>query len=289
MTNTLSPNSAYFERLQLDTVDLVELIDLELPGGGGNWHFTTANDFITYTLSGALTKYVPFAGGTPTGVQQDNSLGVAVIDFVLQNSITAISDMVDNSDFALARLKIGRVFASTPDLGRMEIYNGQVGDFGFDRIQLRGQARNLWKSLNVQWPYFLYQDTCAWRFGSQGCGVDASLYAVNINTISVNSSSTIDLVFPAGTLTNSFASGRFDFGRLIVTGGVNSGSQRTIRQHTGDKLSLSYDLPSSDVTSISFEIRPGCRKRIVQDCKSIYNNETNFNGYWGIPVQEKAY
>lgn len=286
---SLSPNSSFFQRLQADEIDLVEMIDLELPGGGGNFHFTTANDEVWFTLSGSLTKYIPFAGGTPSGVQQDNSLGVSVIDFVMQNSIVAVSDMVDNSDFALARLKVGRVFISTPDLGRMEIYNGQVGDFGYDRVQLRGQARNLWKSLNVQWPYFLYQDTCAWRFGSQGCGVDTSSYAVQINTLSVNSSTTIDLYFPAGTITNSFANGRFDFGRLMVTGGVNSGAQRTIRAHSGDHLALSYDLPSADVTGISFEIRPGCRKRIVQDCKSLYNNEKNFNGYWGIPVQEKAY
>lgn len=286
---TTSPNSAFFKRLQHDDIDIVELIDLELPGGGGKFHFTTCNQPVTYTLSGAATSYIPFAGGTPTGVQQDNSLGVSVIDFVMQNSIVAVSDMVDNSDFALARLKIGRVFISTPDLGRMEIYNGQIGDFAYDRIQLRGQARNLWKSLSVQWPYFLYQDTCAWRFGSQGCGVNASSYTVAINTLSVNSSTTIDLQFPAGTLTNSYADGRFDFGRLLITGGVNSGSERTIRSHVADKLSLSYDLPNADVTSISFQITPGCRKRIVQDCKSLYNNEINFNGYWGIPVQEDAF
>lgn len=286
---TLAPNTAFYQRLQLDTLDIVEVIDLDLPGSGGSFHFTTANEQITYTLSGAPTKYLPFAGGTPTGVQQDNSLGVSVIDFVMQNSLVAVSQMVDNNDFALARLKIGRVFASTPNLGRMEIYNGQVGDWSYDRIQLKGQGRNLWKSLNVQWPYYLYQDTCAWRFGSKGCGVNANSYSTVINTISVNSSTTIDLFFPAGTLTNSFANGRFDFGRLIVTGGVNSGSQRTIRTHSGDYLGLSYDLASADVTSISFVIQPGCRKKIVDDCKSIYNNEKNFNGYWGIPVQEDAY
>jgi len=289
MAGTMSPNSAFFARLQEPTLDIVELIDIELPGAGGAWHFTTANQEITYTLSGTATKYQLFAGGTPTGVQQDNALGVSVIDFVMQNSITAITEMVENNDFALARIKIGRVFISTPDLGRMEIYNGQVGDFAYDRIQLRGQARNLWKSLNVQWPYYLYQDTCAWRFGSQWCGINASSFAVNINTIDVASSTTIDLLFPAGTLSNSYANGRFDFGRLIVTGGVSSGSQRTIRAHSGDLLSLSYDLPSSDVTGISFEIRPGCRKRIVEDCKSLYNNDKNFLGFWGIPVQEKAY
>jgi uncharacterized phage protein (TIGR02218 family) len=286
---TSSPNSAFFQRLQMDEVDLVEIIDLELPGGGGSWHFTTANDAVTYTLSGAPTKYIPFAGGTPTGVQQDSALGVSVIDFVMQNSITAISEMVANSDFSLTRLKIGRVFISTPDLGRMEVYNGQVGDFSYDRIQLKGQARNLWKSLNVEWPYYNYQDTCAWRFGSAGCGVDTTSLAVAINTLSVNSSTTIELRFPAGTLTNSYASGRFDFGRIMVTGGVNSGSERTIRAHDGDNLSLSYDLPNADFTGITFSIKPGCRKRIVEDCTSLYNNAANALAFWGIPVQEKAY
>lgn len=284
-----APNSAFMARLQLDDIDIVEIIDLELPGGGGMFHFTTCNQPVMYTLSGAATSYVPFAGGTPTGVQQDNALGVSVIDFVLQNSITAVSDMVDNSDFAIARLKIGRVFSSTPDLGRMEMYNGQVGDFSYDRIALKGQARNIWKSLNVQWPYYLYQDTCGWRFGSAGCGINTQSLGVTINSLIVNSSTTIDLQFPAGTLTNSFASGRFDFGRITVTGGVNSGAIRTIRSHVGDHVSLSYDLANADVTSISFVILPGCRKRIVEDCHSIYNNAKNAIAYWSIPVQEKAF
>lgn len=289
MSISTSPNSIFFTRLQGDNIDIVEIIDLELPGGGGDFHFTTCNQPVTFTLSGALTTYIPFAGGTPHGVQQDNNLGVSVIDFVMQNTITAVSDMLKNSDFTNARLKIGRVFSGTPDLGRMEIYNGQVGDFAFDRIQMRGQARNLWKSLNVHWPYYLYQDTCAWRFGSAGCGVNASSYDVAVNTINVSSSTTIDIVFPAGTLTNSFPTGRFDFGRLMVTGGVNSGAVRTIRTHSGDGLSLSYDLPSADVTSIAFVIRPGCRKRIVADCTSIYNNAKNALAFWTIPIQEKAY
>lgn len=286
---TISPNSAFFAKLQKGDVDIIEIIDLELPGGGGKFHFTTANQPITYTLSGAPTTYAPFAGGTPTGVQQDNALGVSVVDFVMQNTISMVSNMVDNSDFAQAALKIGRVFISTPDLGRMEIYNGQIGDFSFDRIQLHGQARNLWKSLSVSWPYYLYGDTCGWRFGSAGCGINASSFNVSINTIDAANSTTIDIHFPAGTLTNTYATGRFDFGRLTVTGGVNSGAIRTIRAHSGDILSLSYDLPSADVTSIAFVIQPGCRKRIVTDCHSIYNNTKNALSFWTIPIQEKAF
>lgn len=289
MPATRAPNDAYFARLQADFIDLTELIDLELPGGGGKWHFTTSNHPVTFTLSGVPTEYIPFAGGTPTGVHEDNSLGVTVIDFVMQNSIAAISDMVDNSDFSNAGLKIGRVFISTPDLGRMSLYDGQIGDFGFDRIQLRGQARNLWKSLSVNWPYYQYQDTCSWRFGSAGCGVNASSYNVNVGTLSINSSTTIDLRFPTGTLSNSFPDGRFDFGRITVTNGVNSGSIRTIRAHTGDMVSLSYDLPNADFTAMQFVIQPGCRKRIVEDCNSLYNNTKNALAFWGIPLQEQAF
>lgn len=289
MPGTKSPSSAFYARLQWENIDIVELIDLELPGAGGKFHFTTANQPVTFTLSGAPTTYNPFAGGTPTGVQEDNTLGVAVIDFVMQNSIASVADMIDNADFAIAALKIGRVFASTPDLGRMDIYDGQIGDFSFDRVQLRGQARNLWKSLSVQWPYYMYQDTCGWRFGSAGCGVNASSYNVNINTLSINSSTTVDLIFPAGTISNSYANGRFDFGRLTVSNGVNSGSMRTIRAHSGDMLSLSYDLPNANFTGIQFVIQPGCRKRVVADCKSLYNNDKNALAFPGIPVQEQAF
>jgi hypothetical protein len=206
-----------------------------------------------------------------------NNLQVAAVNFVLQNSGASIQNLIEN-DFATGLLKVGRVFASTPDLGRMEVYNGQVGDFSYNRTQITGQARNIWKSLSIQWPYYTYRDTCVWRFGSAGCGFNTSSITLAVNSVNVGSSDTTDILLPTGTL-SLYTAGRFDFGRCTVTAGVNSGMVRTIRVQTGDLITLGQPLASSDLTGIKLSIFPGCRKRLIDDCKSLYNNDKNFMGW----------
>jgi uncharacterized phage protein (TIGR02218 family) len=273
----VSPNSAYFTRLQGDTVDLTELIDFELPGGT-SFRWTTSNHEITYTLSGVLTNYKTFPGMTPGGLQQSNNMQVAAVNFIMQNTGSAIRDLLLN-DFAQARIKVGRVFISTPDLGRMEVYNGQVGDFTYNRTQVTGQARNIWKSLNIQWPYYTYMNNCVWRFGSVGCGMNTTSLTVAITSVNVGSSTQLAILCASGMITRSYANDRFDFGRLTVTAGVNSGIVRTIRQHSGDLITLANALPFPDFTGIQLAVFPGCRKRVLEDCKSLYNNDKNFMGF----------
>jgi uncharacterized phage protein (TIGR02218 family) len=263
--------------------DLTELIDLEFQNGYSR-RWTTTNQQITYTLSGTSTKYDPFPGMSPGGLEISNNLQVAVVDFVMQNTGSMIAGLIEN-DFSLARLKVGRVFVGTPNLGRMEIYNGQIGDFTYNRIQLKGQARNIWKSLSIQFPYYQYQDTCVWRFGSTNCGVTASSFSVSISSVLVSSSSVLAITAASGTISQSYAAGRFDFGRVIGSVGANSGFLRTIRVHTGDLLTLGNGFPFAISSGDQFIIQPGCRKRAMDDCKSIYNNDKNFFGFpWIIPT-----
>jgi uncharacterized phage protein (TIGR02218 family) len=282
-------NSAYFTKLQADGLQIVELIDLETRNQSFRW--TTANGPITYTLSGAATVYQPFPGGTPRGVEESSDLGVSVIDFVLANTGDVFRKLMESDDLAAAVLKVGRVFADTPDLGRMEIFNGTIGDYSYDRNVVRGQARNIWKSASPRWPYLNYHDKCAWRFGSTGCGFNtASITLVlPVNSIEVGSCTTISILVKSGTLSASYANGRFDFGRLTVTDGVNSGHIRTIRTHTADLLSLSHPLPVNSFAFMAVSIFPGCKKRLIDDCKSLYNNDTNFLGFPWIPIQETAF
>lgn len=281
-------SSAFWLRLQQTNVELAELIDFGLPDGT-QYHWTTANAPLTYTLSGAATQYIPFPGQPGSGIQGDISLGVSVIDFTLANSGAPIQGQLLSSDFALASVKVGRVFTDTPDLGRLEIYNGKTGDYSYDRLELMGQARNIWKSLNVQWPYYSYQDKCAWRFGSAGCGFNTASITVAINSINVGSSTTLALLVASGYLVQSYANNRFIFGRATITGGTNSGAIRSIMAHTGDLLTLSNVLSNPDLTGLTLSIYPGCNKRFVDDCTSLYNNSKNFFGFPKIPTQEKAF
>jgi uncharacterized phage protein (TIGR02218 family) len=207
----------------------------------------------------------------------------------MANSGAVLQQQLLTADFQIAALKIGQVFTDTPDLGRMDIYNGKMGDFSYTRHDITGQARNLWKSLNVQWPYYTYQDKCAWRFGSAGCGFNTASITIAINTINVGSSTSINLLLNSGTLSSSYTNGRFNYGRVTVTAGVNAGMIRTIRTHTGDLLFLGQALPNGDLTGIQLSIFPGCNKRLLEDCHSLYNNDANFLGFPWINTFESAY
>lgn len=286
---TRDVSSAFYERLQWDGLNLATLIDLEATGQ--SFHWTSANDEMFYTLSGTLTKYDPFPGQTLKGLKQTNDLSVSVIDFVAANTGDLFSALMDTSDLDFADIKIGRVFIDTPDLGRMETYQGRLGDYSYDRASIAGSARNRWNSARVKWPYYNYQDNCAWRFGGRGCGFDTSSITLTFSSgnIVVGSTTTLAIRMQDGTLSNSFADERFNFGRLTVTDGPNSGHVRTIRAHSGDLLELSHELPVNSFATFDFEIFPGCRKRRIADCKSLYNNEDAFLGFPWIPIQEDAF
>src|SRR5882672_11017855 len=145
-------SSAFWLRMQDDANLMTELIELEMPAGS-NYHFTTTNAPLTYTLIGAPTVYVPFPGSVPQGIEESADMGVSIIDFLMVNTFSDIQGMLDSDDFKMATVKIGRVFIDTPDLGRMEVYRGQMGDFVHDRMTIKGQLRNQWKSMGVRWPY----------------------------------------------------------------------------------------------------------------------------------------
>lgn len=280
-------NAAFQAKLQGDGGTLVELIDLETTIGG-NFHWTTCNQPVTYTLSGVATVYEPFPGSVPRGIEESSDLGVAVIDFIVANTGDLFKKLLESNDFGDATLKVGRVFVDTPDLHRMPYYEGKIGDFSYDRKQLMGQARNQWKSLGIKFPYYNYQDKCAWRFGGTGCGFNTASVTLSVATLNASSSSLLILVLNSGAL-SSYSAGRFDFGRLTITGGVNSGQVRTIRTHTGDMLGLSHPLAINSYAGMTLSIFPGCRKRLKEDCTSTYNNAENFLGFPWIPIQEQAF
>lgn len=283
------PNTAFYDRMQEDGLRMALLIDLETNGPSFRW--TSANDPITYTLSGNVTKYEPFPGQTLDGLRRSNDMQVSVIDFIVANTGTLLQDLISGYDLDLATVKIGRVFIDTPDLGRMDLFEGRMADHTYDRNAIAGQVRNRWNSANVSWPYYNYQDKCAWRFGGTGCGFDTSSITLTFSSGNLVTASCdqLNITLVSTTLAQSYSNGRFDFGRITITDGPNSGHIRTIRSHSGDLLQLSHKLPVNSFSTFDFSIFPGCRKRRIEDCRSLYNNDENFLAWPWIPIQEDGF
>lgn len=274
-------NSAFWLALQQPNIEMADLIDLT--AGASTFRWTTANAPL---VVGSHT-YDPFPGVAGRGAEESTDLGVGVLEFGVVNS-GDINALLVSEGLGRASVAISRVFVNSPSLGRMYTFRGTVADLTYNRDHVSGTIRNAFSAVVGRWPYYAYQDKCAWRFGGTGCGVNASSYTV-VGSVNAGSSSALWLHATSGTLSTSYSPGRFERGRLTITSGVNSGQVRTVRANTGDILWLSHPLVYDVSSNFTFEVRPGCRKRIVEDCRSLYNNHTRFLGFPWIPRAEAAF
>lgn len=285
----LTSESAFYAKMQLSGEQLIEVIDLVSQNNA--YHWTTFDVPVTATYSTQETIYTPFPGDVTRGLSEDSDLSVGILSFILANTGELLQDMLHSDDISHSTIIIDRIFADTPGLGRMPYFEGKMGNFTYDRHTVAGQARNLWGGLAQQFPFYTYKDTCAWRFGGPGCGIDVTSFTFSptVDSIDVAGSTQLNLLLGSGTLQQSFNNGHLDFGRVTVTNGVNSGFVRTIRSHTGDLLRLSHPLPVNSFAFMALDIYPGCRKRLVDDCVSKYNTASSFLGWPWIPIQEDIY
>lgn len=272
-------NSAYWALSQLDNINIAEIIEFQ--SRTFIWRWTTCNQPI---VSSGYT-YEPFLGGTGNGIEESIDLGIATIDFTVTNSGNDMEPVISANDLDMASIIVHRVHVSTPDCGRMEIFRGKVGDYTFNRAQISGQARNFFNSINVQWPMYTYMDQCTWRFGSAPCGYDTSSITISSTSFPVSSGYRLGAFIDVASKTNGF----YEKGRFTFTSGSNSGQTRSVRVHSGTRVEFSHSMPYTISSGDLFSLYPGCRKRLVDDCTSTYNNTRNFNGFPWIPKQENAF
>ena len=281
-----TPNSGFFDKLQEDGINMAVLIDLLTPTA--NFFWTTQNDdVITSTFSGDMQQYTPFPGEPSKGPAKGTDLLISTVRFIVANSGNVFDALIIGKELPRSDVIMRRYFVDTPGLGTMPMLCGRLSNFAWDRNEIAGAVRDSWNSALQRWPYYNWQDGCIWKFGSPGCGFDTS--SVTITTsIDVASSTAISVLCVSGSLTQSYANGFFDFGRFDATGGVNSGSVRTVRAHSGDLLLMSHPFGAS-VESLEATVFPGCRKRRIIDCRSKYDNEVNFFGNEWTPIQEDGF
>jgi hypothetical protein len=275
-------NSAYWVAMQADNPDLCELIELSVPTQA--YFYTTCNAPVI--SSGNI--YDPLPGNLQSGQEESMDFGIGVLNFAFANSGSILGDILFYHGLDVSSIRVDRVFINSPDLGRDIMFIGQAGDVSYDRSQANIQARNIWGTIQKDWPVYNYENNCVWRFGSPGCGINTSSLTIS-GSIDASSSTRLLIHTTSEFLTQSYANGYMDMGRLTINTGVNSGERRTVRVHSGDIIGLSHSLPHS-IDALEFSIFPGCRKTLVRDCTSKYNNSSAFLGIgkWA-PKQERAF
>lgn len=283
-----SVSSAFWLKLQQPNVELVTLIDLTLPNTVQHW--ALSNKTITAPWSGTPTPYIPaMVNGQGMGQRQSSDLSVDNTGFVFANSDSYLSSIMETEDLDMAAVSIRRVFTDTPGLGFLQVFEGQLGEQTHDRQAIQVQARNRWQALSRKFPHLIYQDLCIWRFGAQGCGFDVSTITLTFSHggLDYEASTKRTLVWSPTTLTQSYANDWFALGRVTFSAGQNNGIVRTIRSHSGDVIELSRPLPFAIDSTDVFSMHAGCRRRLIADCASKYNNvQSGYCGFSRIPILE---
>lgn len=276
-----SVSSAFWLALQQDAIQIAELIELGVPSGTLRW--TTANHEIVSSGS----NFRPLPGAAGRGAEESTDLGVGTIEFSVINS-GEFRTLVLGDSLLNAPLSVSRVIVNSPDIGRMWMFRGKLGDITYTRDEVSGQARNRFNGIAESFPTQTYQDHCVWRFGSPGCGFNTSSITISA-AFNAGSSTPLIVRASSGTISGSYSPSYLERGRLTVLAGANSGQVRTIRTQTGDMMGLSHSLPNAVASGDTFSVFPGCRKRWIEDCASKYNNTANFLGFPWIPRREQAY
>ncbi len=275
-------SSAFWLALQGDSPNICEMIELSTVNGTYRWCVSDAP-----RVSSGQT-YDPFPGGASRGAEESTTLKIGTINFTVANT-GDLPKILKSNALKGAEVYVFRVFVDTPDLGRLPVFRGQLGDITANRLAITGEARNLFQGIASRFPYYTIQDTCNWKFGGVGCGINTSSVTVGSVGVNVASSTAIFLRATGSALVNSYAPGQLERGRVTMLTGPNSGAVRSVRVNSGDMVFLSHSLPFPVQSGDCFSIYPGCRKRLIDDCTSKFNNSGRFLGAPWIPKQEQAY
>lgn len=82
--------------------------------------------------------------------------------------------------------------------------------------------------------------------------------------------------------------GWFKAGHLKWTSGLNSGVSMEVKSwnSTTREIVLFLEMPFEIVLGDQFDIYPGCQKRVVEDCKTKFDNVANFRGEPYVPGRD---
>ena len=274
-------SSAFWAACQEPAVQLTNFIDLVAPNSTYRW--VTSNQ----EIPNSGNTYEPFPGANVSGVADASDLSISVIDFVVSNSGSFFDALTENNALDRASVTIRRGLVNSPDLGMVTIFVGDIGEYSYNRMTVTGRVRNQFDGADIKFPPFTYMNTCSWRFGSVGCAFDTTSVTIT-SSMGGPSSGNLGVTIYSADLA-LLPDRDVVFGRFTFTSGVSSGAVRTIREQNGEELFFSHPVAFAPSSGDSYTLFPGCKKRLVEDCISRYNNSSNWLGFPWIIKQEQAF
>lgn len=181
-------------------------------------------------------------------------------------------------DFAL--VEIFMVNYASPTDGPIKQTKGRLGEVRRGRTSFSGELRGLAQALQQQHGRS-YSPACDADLGDARCGVDLGPLTVSSTITGLGASPR--RVFADST--RSEADGYFDAGKITFMTGANAGFSIEVKSYvlTGGVVTAQLPLPYDVSIGDSYEMTPGCLKRLDEDCLDKFNNVINFRGFPHLP------
>lgn len=246
---------------------------------GTVYGFTDHTENITY--GGVL--YQADAGYTPTSIATTENLSVDNLEVVGMLSDESIADAdIEAGLWDYAEIEIFEVNYKDLTQGALGKRKGWLGEVRTGRTvftaELRGMAQKLQQNVGE-----LYQPSCRATLGDARCGKDLTSFTFTgtVQTVTGNR-----LIFDSSLVqVNDY----FTYGLITFTGGLNVGLSMEVKTYTTGEILLQLQMPYSVQVGDSFSIVAGCAKRIIEDCKTKFNNVINFRGEPYFPGTDALY
>ena len=255
--------------------------DLEVFAFTSNTRDITFNG-VTYA---AQSGFTPFAIEQSADLTVDNSelQGVLISDLITQEDIfaglwegaTVQVFMVDHQTYS------GSPSESIP----ISTYTiGNINSVGQNFVaEVRGLTQHYLQNLGG-----ITQPKCRAVLGDSRCGVDLGSLTINVVVASV----TDRRQFTVTVGSPQQAQGYYDGGLVVFTSGENDGFSKEIATGTGTgtvlitlKEPMFYDVAVAD----TLRLKPGCLKRLIEDCQTKFNNVVNFRGEPYVPGPSRIF
>lgn len=219
-----------------------------------------------------FTGYAAGSSFSPSAIDLDGILGFAGIT----------RPAVAAGEFDNARCYLFAVDFLAPVEDYEPIVASVLGKSTVVDAGYRFEEMTLVDALNqsVGWTY---TPTCRHVFGGQnyaGCGVDLALVSVT-GTLTAAYSKNI-VRDAARTNPDDW----FAYGTIKFTSGANAGQPpREIKRYEVDgTVEIFEPFYYAPAVGDAYVMLPGCRKRMVEDCKTKWANAVNFGGFSNIPT-----
>lgn len=242
----------------------------------------TSHD-VDATISAVLYKARP--GLDVSSVRLSAGLSVDNLDLTTLDDGTTFTKLdVQGGKWRNAAFLLFKYNWAAPTDGIDSIMAGTVGEITLGRNTVKAELRGLQQFL--QQPVgAVSTKLCPYRVGVNN-GID-SRCPVNLATFTVTGA--VTSVSSNQVFTDSAqaqAAGWFDEGLLTFTSGANSGFTARVRIFASGQFTLGTAMLAAVQVGNTFSVSAGCRRRLIEDCKTKFNVLLNFGGQPHRPLQD---